>query len=279
MRGMDAHSQGRGEPAAQPRRHRALVTRWLLLAPVAMAAMAAVPDADTIMANADRVNRPRYEIAHMRMELSGGDGRPSERELVWRTVNEGGVRSSLLKFIEPASLRGVGMLIIETEGKPNAIWHYAPATRNVRRIAGEHRQNRFMGTEFVFEDFEGLKLGKYAFNLLRSEGCGGTSICYVVDARASDADEKSSSGYGRKVFWIDQKSYAIVKIELFDLAGTLAKIYESADLRPLAGYWRPKRQTMTDVRSARSTVLVELDRTLDEAFDQYYVSQQYLRAE
>jgi Outer membrane lipoprotein-sorting protein len=249
---------------------------WMCLQSLAVAA--AGPDAAAIMANADRLNRPAYETVRLRMELRGGD-KAAERELVWRIVNNGTERTSLFKFTEPASLRGEGTLIIEGAGRPNAIWHYAPATRNVRRISGEHRQNRFMGTEFVFEDFEGLKLGRYAFTVVRREGCREASQCFVIEGTPRDPGENAGSGYGRKLFWIDEKTYAIVKIELHDLAGLPAKTFESSDFRQVAGYWRPRRQVMTNLHTGRSTVLVELQRTIEEPFDKYFVSQQYLRSE
>ena len=254
---------------------------WLaaLLFANAVTAAAAAFDAAAIMAKADRMNRPRYEIARLRMEMTGGDTGPQVRELVMHAVNDGGARTSLFKFTAPASLRGVGTLVIEEEGKSNAIWHYVPATRNVRRIAGEHRQNRFMGTEFTFEDFEGLKLSKYAFSGIGTERCREAATCYVVEGRASDPEERAASGYGRKVFWIDRESYAIVKIELFDAAGALLKTFEAQELRQLGEYWRPRRQTMTNVRNGRVTTMIELERTVDEPFDGYYIGQRYLRSD
>lgn len=236
------------------------------------------PDAAAIMRNADRMSRPAYEVITMRMELRGGD-RAFDRELVWRIASDRTGRASLFKFTEPASLRGEGTLIVERDGNPNAIWHYMPATRNVRRIAGEHRQNRFMGTEFLFEDFEGLKLDKSTFALLRSEPCRETSRCYVIEGRVSDPEERAGSTYERKIYWVDETTSAIVKVEFYDPGGTLAKSFESSDFRSFAGFWRPRRQVMTDLRNGHSTALVELQRTLNEPFDRYYVGQQYLRSE
>src|SRR5260221_517166 len=159
--------------------------------------------ADAIMTNADQMNRPKYEIAQMKMELLGESDQPLTRKLTWHFVNENKTRTSLLKFSDPASVRGVGTLVIESDDKANTIWHYLPATRNVRRIASEQRQNRFMGTEFVFEDFEGLKLNKYKFELLRTEACQQGSHCYVVGGKPSEAEERNTSCYNMKVYWVD----------------------------------------------------------------------------
>lgn len=235
--------------------------------------------ADAIMAKVDQSNRPKYEIAKMRMELLGDNAAPLSRELVWHFLNDDGSRVSLLKFSAPAAVKSVGTMVVEEAGKTNAIWHYLPATRNVRRISAEHRQNRFMGTEFVFEDFEGLKLSKYEFKLLRAETCRQTSRCHVIEAIAGDAEERDSSSYGKKVFWIDQDSFAIVRTELYDRDGAIAKVAENSDFRTIGAYTRPRRQVMLNKRNGHSTVLTELERKIDVQFDRYYVSQQYLRSE
>lgn len=245
---------------------------------VPISAHATAMNADQIMANADTRNRPRFEVVKMKMELLGG-GRPVQRELSWRFVNDGAKRTSVLKFTAPANVQAVGTMVVEEIGRTNAIWHYLPATRNVRRISADHRQNRFMGTEFVFEDFEGLKLDKYQFKALRSEPCSGDRHCHVVEAVPHDSQEEASSTYGKKIYWIDQDGFFIVKTDLYDRQGSLAKTYENSEFRLIGEYWRPKKQVMRHLGSGRSTVLTELERDLDKPFDRYYISQQYLRSE
>ena len=134
-----------------------------------------------------------------------------------------------------------------------------------------------MGTEFTFEDFEGIKRDRYAFAVQGEEACAGAGRCFVVEARPVDAEEKAASGYARKVYRIDQRNHAIVRIDLFDQAGTLVKIFESSEFRDRGGHWRPRRQVMTNVGTGRATVLTEIERTLDTPFDRQSVSPQALR--
>lgn len=249
---------------------------WLALSLPAAGAPGAA-DGAAIMATVERMAGARYEIVTMRMELRGDDGTSLVRELTSRTLDEGAGRATLIRFTAPASLRGVATLVVEEAGKANAIWHYVPATRNARRVSGEHRQNRFMGTEFTFEDFEGIKRDRYAFAVQGEEACAGAGRCFVVEARPVDAEEKAASGYARKVYRIDQRNHAIVRVDLFDQAGTLVKIFESSEFRDRGGHWRPRRQVMTNVGTGRSTVLTEIERTLDTPFDRQSVSPQALR--
>lgn len=242
-------------------------------------AAAQAQTAAEVMDKADRMNRPNHEVATLKMELADAAGGVMTRELVWYFRNQEGKRTSLLKFTAPANIRAVGIMVVEEKGQPNAIWHYLPASRNVRRISAEHRQNRFMGTEFIFEDFEGLKLDKYDFTLTGSQPCGQGGQCHVVEARASDPKEAASSSYGKKVFYVDREHFTIVKTELFDKAGKLQKVFETSGWRRLSGYWRPQLQSMQNVAEKRTTRLREVERKLDVPFEPYHTSQQYLRSE
>jgi hypothetical protein len=247
------------------------------LAPAAVVGAPTVADAAAIMSTADQAGRARYELVTMRMEVRG-DGAALVREFSSRSLEEGGGRATLIRFTSPASLRGVGTLVVEDAGRANAIWHYVPATRSARRVSGEHRQNRFMGTEFTFEDFEGIKRDAYAFVVLGEEACLGSSRCFVIEARPVDVDETAGSGYARKVYRIDQRTHVIARVDLYDRDGVLVKIFESSDFRNLGGHWRPKRQVMTHVRTGHATVLTELERVLDVPFERQSVSPQALRS-
>lgn len=232
-----------------------------------------------IMVRADRMNRPEYEVSAMQMELVGSTGAVVRRRLIWYFRNEDVKRTSLMKFTSPSNMQGVGVLVIEERGLPNAIWHYLPASRNVRRISSAHRKNRFMGSEFVFEDFEGLKLDKYSFSLAGSSPCVDDSECYLVEARAVDEEERLSSSYGKKIYYVDKRNSTIVKTEFFGRDGKLEKVFETRGWRRVNGYWRPRFQSMTNVSEKKVTRLVEEERKIDEPFGSYYTGQQYLRSD
>lgn len=232
-----------------------------------------------IVERADRNARAKTEIVKFSMELVAGREVVSRRELIWYFRNDANGQVSLLKFLSPASVRSVGVLTTEDKRQGDTTWQYLPATRAVRRISAEHKQNRFMGTEFVYEDFEGMKLAKYDFTLVETVPCGAPQQCDIVEALASDPEERKTTGYGKKRLWIDRNQFFVVKAELFDKAGQLFKVTEGKDFRNVGGYWRSREETITNLKTNASTRLIELDRKMDEKLDPYYVSQQYLRAE
>lgn len=238
----------------------------------------ATSDAMALMKQVDESNRPAFEKVTMKMEVRGS-GEPLVRELTWHFTNTADKRTSLLKFSAPANVEGSGTLVVEQPGQDNAIWHYQPSTRNVRRISSQHRQNRFMGTDFIFEDFEGLKLDKYRFAHLRKEPCADGGSCDVVEAVATDKKEMAGSSYSKKLFWVDPDKHVITRTELYGADGKLAKTYESSGFRKIGTHWRPKAQEMRTADGSHSTRISEVERSLDQPFDMYYVSQQYLRSD
>lgn len=237
------------------------------------------PSARAIMEKADTAARAPWETTHMEMELIDSSGEISRRSIVWYFQNAEGANVSVMKFLNPANVRSVGIMVAEPRGAENAIWHYLPATRNVRRISAEYKQNRFMGTELVFEDFEGLKTEKYDYSIVDTQPCAGTRSCWRIEARASDPGEAAASGYSRKIYWIDRDADFIARCELFDRSGGHIKTYDMEGVRPVDGWWRPRVQTMTNHTNGRKTRLVEGRRSINASFDRYYVSHQYLRSD
>ena len=262
------------------RRH--LLGRLATLTPMAWLSgtrtAAAAGDARALMERVDRQSRPAFESAQLRMELHG-EGPMLSRDLDLYVAASGDKRTTVLKFTAPANVQAVGLMVVEEGGVTSAIWHYMPASRNLRRISAEHRQNRFMGTELVFEDFEGLKLDRYRFELLRQESCGALGSCSVVEATPSDVAERDTSGYSRKRFWVSLEREVIVRTDLFDRSDQLIKQFEAEDFRAHGRFWRPRRQTMRHLASGRKTVLEERTRQVDQPFDRHFVSPQYLRSE
>lgn len=256
-----------------------------LLAGLLLAAFAtsnvsiAAPSARDIMAKADMLNRAEYEVAKMEMQLVDRGGKSIDRRLIWYFRNDGDKRTSVLKFTSPADVADVGILVKEEGGKTNAIWEYLPAVRSVRRVSAEHKRNRFMGTEFVFEDFEGLKLGLYDFTLEGMKACAATRACYVIDARPSSPEESRTTGYSHKTYWVDTEHSFIVRTELYDRSGNLEKVFASTGFQDVNGYWRPQEEIMTNLADKRETRLLILDRKIDVPFASYFTSQEYLHSE
>jgi len=184
---------------------------------------------------------------------------------------------TLQKFLAPPVLEDSGMMIVDTGAATNDIWMYLPATRRLRRISGAEKSNWYMGTQFTYEDFEDYRIHAYAFTLLGDATDEDGARCWRIEAVAQADAEKKASGYGRKVYWIEQESLYPVRVDYFDQAGREVKRLTTAGLGRHGKYFRPKETTMTDLRSGRRTRVVALERALDQPLDDFLVSNRYLR--
>ncbi|MGD2114021.1 MAG: outer membrane lipoprotein-sorting protein [Acidobacteriota bacterium] len=223
----------------------------------------------------------RTEHVVYRMELVDGEGEVEQtRRLESYFLQDDPGTTTLLKFQAPPVVEGTGMLVETHEGAPSDIWVYLPVTRRLRRIAGSDKDDKFLGTEFTYEDFEGYRPDAYEFELRGTEPCLDDARCRVVEARPATDGERRASGYAEKVYWIERESLYPVRIDLYEEgSGELVKRLTVAGLERQGEYWRAAEQTMHDLRTGRRTRLTALEREIDTDLDPYHVSRRYLRSE
>jgi len=258
-------------------------TRVLIAAAALLgfAAQAVAADAAGVIKESERRIKSSTEKTLYRMELLDGAGQVQQTrdiELYYKKAE--GAETTLFKFTSPPVVQGTGLLIVDGGKAVNDIWMYLPATRRIRRIAGAEKSNWFMGTEFTHEDFEDYKSSAYTFQLDKEdEACGEQQKCFVVSAVASDAAEKESSGYGKKVYWIEKQSMYPVRVDYLDKSGAPSKRMDVRKLARSGSYWRPQVYEMRNLANSRTTRLTAVSREVDAKLDDYFVSQRYLRSE
>lgn len=239
----------------------------------------AEPAARDLMAASELATKSATEIVNYRLELIDANNRLVQaRKMLFRYKRGPEVESTLIQFLSPPAISGTGLVIEDTGASANDIWLYLPATRRLRRISGAEKTNWFMGTEFSHEDFEDYQMQLYRFEKRGEERCG-DSMCDVISAEPSDEGERSSSGYARKIYWIERNSKYPVRIDYVGRAGNVVKMFEAQQLTNASGYWRPQVVEMRNLGNGRKTRLVVEDRQLDVPLQDYLVSARYLRAD
>jgi hypothetical protein len=238
------------------------------------------PDATAIIKRSDKSLKPQTEKILYRMTLVASNGSVEQvRTFFTYYKKQDGEERTLQKFLSPPVLAGTGLLLVD-RGKPDTdIWMYLPTTRRIRRIAGHDKSNRYMGTEFSFEDFEGYRISAYHFALIGEKTDSAGLSCWVIEAVAATASEKASTGYSKKRYWIDQKTLYPVRVEYYAKDGALEKVLTAEGLYQVNQYWRPAHEEIKNLLTGRSTRLVlksdEVNLTLEDRF----VSKRYLRSE
>ncbi len=262
-----------------------LILSWMILGGLSFAvapalAGQAAPDAATIIRESNKTLKPQTEKIRYQMTLVAPDGSNEQtRTVITYYKNQSGVERTLQKFLSPPVLAGTGLLLID-RGRPDTdIWMYLPTTRRIRRIAGHDKSNRYMGTEFSFEDFEGYRINAYRFDLIGEKADGEGHVCWVIKAVAASASEKASTGYSKKRYWIDRKTLYPVRVEDFAKNGALEKVFTAEGLHPVNQYWLPRREVIKNLLTGRSTRLVLESDEVNLPLEDMFVSKRYLRSD
>jgi hypothetical protein len=144
---------------------------------LALAATAsAEPQSESPEAVLEAAFANRYEVDMIsEMEIVVHDRGGGEQRRVVQAVSKrvDGRSQSIGRVLEPASLRGLTVLISEVEGGGRDTFVYLPALLRARRVAGAQRLESFLGSDLTYEDFERQRAAEFTVALLPPEDVAG----------------------------------------------------------------------------------------------------------
>ncbi len=218
-----------------------------------------------IMDKQKQMHESKDEEFKQDMQLIDRNGNTSKREVsnyYLKTPEK--LTKTMIVFLNPADVRGTGLLTWEQKGREDDQWLYLPASGKERRIAASGKKNKFMGTDFAYEDLRPENLETHTYNLVGSEAVGGKD-CYVVEALPSTDQEKSESGYSKRKFWIRKDIFFTIKKEFYNKQDQLEKVSLDEELENVSGsMWRAKKVTMEDLKAKHKTVDITTERKIDK---------------
>jgi hypothetical protein len=189
-----------------------------------------------------------------RMELTQR-GRPARvRELAtYRQDRGGGETANLLRFLLPEDIAGTGLLSVEKADGSTDQWLYLPELDRVRRIAGDRKGGRFVGSDLFFEDLQERKPALDTHRITGRETVAGVA-CDVLESVPREA---GSSVYLRRLSWVDPDTALVLRTDYFTRAGdTPAKRWEALQRQRIQNLWTVTDSRMTDLASGHQTRMV-----------------------
>jgi outer membrane lipoprotein-sorting protein len=189
----------------------------------------------------------RYEGLLQTFEASG---KTSEKRWVYERIGSHGQSKLIIRFTEPAEVRGVSLLIVNHPDRASDQWMWTPALERDRRIALQDRSTRFFGTDFSFEDLEERDVNQYDYKLLGDETIDGAA-CWRIE---SIPKESRSSQYTRAIIWIRKDTYAWARVDSY-VKDDVVRRLEYKNIRNVQGIWTAQESTMTDLRRGSLTRL------------------------
>ena len=75
-----------------------------------------------------------------------------------------GSKKYLIRIVSPADIREVGLLTWENKGRDDTRFLYVPALKKTRRVATRDRGQRFIGSDFTYEDLGTVPVDDYTYS-------------------------------------------------------------------------------------------------------------------
>ena len=257
-------------------------TTFLILLAFALSSTPArAQSALEIMTKQKELLKTQDEYELQNVVLVNVRGEKKERKVERLTKSDvNNLHKILIRFLSPLDLKSTALLTLERKGSDDDQWLYLPSVGQPKRIASSGKKNRFMGTDFSYEDLRPEPLDSYSYKLVGSETCDGKP-CYVIEAVPKTDKEKQDSGYSRRKFWILKDNFFPVKREFYDSAGTQAKLERSIGLKNIGGsVWRASVIEMEDVIKRTKTLLSVADRRINQRLsDQLFTERELIRGQ
>ena len=232
------------------------------MAALLVAAAARCQDARQLLTEAQR----RSHVASVRYEgvlvTSNDAGAASEKRWRFERIGSQGESKILIRFLSPAEVEGVAILILNHRDGPSSLWMWTPATGRARSIATGNRETRFFGTDFSFEDLEERNVDQYDYKLLGDDSLDGAP-CWRIECRPRAGH---ASQYTHSQLCLRKGDYVIAQLENFQ-GTTLLRRIVNRDVRKVQGIWtphlieisQPARRTRTVLRLEQLEYNVKLD--------------------
>lgn len=149
----------------------------------------------------------------------------------------------ILKFIYPEDIRDTGFLNEERpEEKYDTQFLYLPALKKVRRISAANKEQRWVGSDFFYEDIQEIKLNDWNYRRL-DDDMFDNAPCYAVEWLPKQDTE---TVYGKEIYWYRKDGYLPVKIDYYNKKGGLWKRLYAYDLRYNQNVWIAWKLVMED---------------------------------
>jgi outer membrane lipoprotein-sorting protein len=194
-----------------------------------------------------RANSQRYEGV---LEVVGSNSKVSKKS--WQSVRIGsyGNSKAIIRFTEPAEVKGVALLVINHPDRSSDQWMWTPAIGRDRRIALQDRSTRFFGTDFSFEDLEERDVNQYDYKLEGEEAIDGAP-CWRIESRPRQG---KVSQYARSRIWIRKDNYVAAQYENY-VKDQLARRLRQSRIENVQGIWTARQLEMADLRRNSRTIL------------------------
>jgi hypothetical protein len=192
------------------------------------------------------------------MRLFDRQGRVRERTLTLLTLrgSNGAGDKTLVRFLSPADIKNTGLLVWEHPDADDERFLFLPALGRVRRIAGEEKQESFVGSDLSYEDIGGRDLADYSYTFADENAAwtapdGTRHPAWSLESRARDAN----ADFPRSVSLVLKDRFIVTHADIFNQRNERAKVFDVERLERVDGIWTALDMRVVNERQNTKTEL------------------------
>lgn len=203
-------------------------------------------------------NTGRDSRAELKMRLFDRQGRVRERALTMlrlRGEKDKGDRA-LIRFTYPNDIRNTAFLVWEHPGADDERFLYLPALGRVRRIAGQEKDESFVGSDLSYEDIGGRDISDYTYAFTADDTSwtapdGTRHPAWLLESKAKDPNAQLP----RSVSFVLKEKFLITASDVFNRRNERVKHFEARKLERVEGIWTVLDLVMSNERDNTRTEL------------------------
>jgi hypothetical protein len=200
------------------------VTILLMLILPLLQVSAQLPDAGQIMNKSRELSLTGSMSATINLSITEKNGASRNRTISMTTKSfSEGLEKRMIKFLEPADVRGTAMLVVDNRNSADEMWIYLPALKRTRRIVSSEKGKSFMSSEFTNADMSSPTLSDFVNRHIAGSG---KNNMWIIESIPVNEDKEDEYGYSRKVSYIDMDSYQVQKMEFYNFDNEMYKTIE-----------------------------------------------------
>ena len=156
---------------------------------------------------------------------------------------------SLLRFVKPDIVKGTGFLIWANRSGGNDQWLFLPKLKTAKQIESKEKTQRFMNTEFSYEDLESYNQTDEQYFHKGEEKIDELN-CHIVEVIGH-----TQTQYKKRLVWIDSEKWLMRKVEFYDKNNKLIKILYVEEFHSINNNKIATKLIMKNVQTGSQTVM------------------------
>ena len=220
------------------------------LCALAVGFRAEAQDARQIVEEAQRRTSAQSQRYEGTLEVLNAQGVIAKKRWRYEQLGSHGSSKVVVRFLAPAEVKGVALLILNRSDRASDQWMWTPALQRDRHITLQDRSTRFLGTDFTFEDLEERDVDQFDYRLLGTDTVDG-AVCWRIEARPR---KTKTSQYTSTRLSIRKDNYVLVQCDGY-VKEELIRRVRSGQIERVSNIWTARWIEVTDLRRHSRTVL------------------------